>query len=239
MYGLVRQVGPWDVKESDILNIYRPREYDPSDRQLLKPDAVPNGVEPFQQYSQIGGGVTLTRLGVLDRAMDDPRVQTPGRRLSVNRLLGSKRVPMEMPEGSSIKALRAAGMNMGQGDQDPTKGTPYTLLDTSKAPDLSKEQQQQLIIDQEKIKATQQTGFGPFYDPSKTIEVWNKMTDAEKKLAKEQLAIWRTMTVEQQVREWSKESSIIRRIYTLYKGDMPAKYLSEVIEVMLYFLPLI
>ena len=244
MYGLVRQLGPWKPVEKDIFNFAAPAAADPSDFKVLAPDGTPNFTNTHAQYTQQGAGVTVIktpyRTTIIERVIDDPRVHTPGRRLSVDRILGANRMPME--PGTSIRAGRGAisgtmtPMPMQAITEEQPKqpaATPYTMPDASKpAPPLTSEQVSNIIDDQNKTTSERQTGFGTYYDPSKLIEVWDKMTAAEKTIAKTALQEWAKMNAAQRVAEFSKPTSILRRIYTLYKGEQAAYYMSDVVGTL-------
>ena len=235
MYGLVRQLGPWKPVEKDIFNFAAPASQDPSDVRYLAPDGTPNVTNTHNEPSQMGGGVTVIKTPykttVIQRVIDDPRVHTPGRRLDVNRLMGADRMPLE--PGLSIGPSRA--MVTGPLSVLPDLGeakTPYTMPDINFIPPpLSDEQKKKIVDDQNANTSFRQTGFGAYYDPSKMMEVWGKMTADERKIAKEALTTFGKMTPAQRTYEFAKENSIIRRIYTLYKGEQAAYYMSDVLAV--------
>lgn len=235
MYGLVRQLGPWKPVEKDIFNFAAPAPQDPSDLRYLAPDGTPNATDTHAEPTQTGGGVTVIKTPykttVIQRVVDDPRVHTPGRRLDINRLMGAERMPLE--PGISLTATRATVTGPISTIPDYGAGkTPYTMPDINFVPPpLTDEQKKKIIDDQAANAAFRQTGFGSFYDPSKMMEVWGKMNANERKIAKEALTTFGKMTPAQRTYEFAKDSSIIRRIYTLYKGEQTAYYMSDVLAV--------
>lgn len=88
-YGLVRQVGPWPLTRSDLQKVLQPPNDDPTDYQDIRPYVVRDGATQPVSKS------VLAQPTVLLPPADDPRTYIPGRRISINRALGSKREPME------------------------------------------------------------------------------------------------------------------------------------------------
>lgn len=88
-YGLVRQIGPWDMTANDWRKVNAPMDIDPSDYQAIRPGTV-SAMNPFL----VKPSPLLDRTVVLPPA-DDPRILTPGRRVTVSRIMGNKRTPLE------------------------------------------------------------------------------------------------------------------------------------------------
>jgi hypothetical protein len=95
-YGLVRQVGPWPLTASDLRKVMAPPDPDPIDFQSIRPNVVRDGYE-FSQRSAIADRTVMMPMEI------DPRISLPGRRVSMNRALGSKRQPLEGQ--GALKAL--------------------------------------------------------------------------------------------------------------------------------------
>lgn len=88
-YGLVRQVGPWPLTESDLRKVLQEPNDDPTDYQDIRPYMVRDGAtQPLSKS-------VLAQPTVLLPPAEDPRVYIPGRRISINRALGAKREPLE------------------------------------------------------------------------------------------------------------------------------------------------
>lgn len=217
-YGLVRQFGPWKPSETDIEELFAPPPYDPSDYQALQPDAVGPTDESLIPY-QLGGGFSLMNGSVVDPPTYDPRFTVPGRRMIDAR-------PME--EAGEVVAL--TGQTQAGVDFGVANNTPYSMPDPNLKVTLTDEDFKNITDIQAQIVATQQTGIGPFYDPSKMISVYNKMTGSERAVAEKALLTWKTMTARQKAQEFLNPNSIMRRIYTLYKAEMPAKYVALLVS---------
>jgi hypothetical protein len=95
-YGLVRQVGPWPLTAADLRKVMAPPDPDPIDFQSIRPNVVRDGYE-FSQRSAIADRTVMMPMEI------DPRISLPGRRVSMNRALGSKRQPLEGQ--GALKAL--------------------------------------------------------------------------------------------------------------------------------------
>lgn len=95
-YGLVRQVGPWPLTASDLRKVMAPPNPDPVDYQVMNPYTVRDGYE-FGPRSVVADRTVMLPMEI------DPRISLPGRRVSINRALGSKRQPLEGQ--GALKAL--------------------------------------------------------------------------------------------------------------------------------------
>lgn len=131
-YGLVRQIGPWPMTAHDIKKVILPPDMDPSDYQTIRPGKVRAG-----NTQPIARSVIAERT-VLLPPNDDPRVNIPGRRISINRALGSKREPLE---GKGILTALSGGGAL-QMKLDPVTGAVVTdkpsLLQQSEEPQVVK-----------------------------------------------------------------------------------------------------
>lgn len=218
MYGLVRQFGPWKPTEDDIMELFAPAPTDPSDLQVIQPDGVGPTEEAMLPFL-LGGGFSLINGSVVDPPTYDPRWAVPGRKMIDAR-------PME--EAGGVTALT------GQYDVgykvDASAATPYDMPNPNMTVTLSEADLKNIADIQARILATQQTGIGPFYDPSKMVEVYKKMTATEQERAKQALLIWAKMSAAQRAQEFLNPNSIMRRLYTLYKAQMPAKYVSMLLD---------
>lgn len=235
-YGLVKQLGPFKPTQEDLQAVASTMRIFPRREEKIQPDATPANVKDELSFlpTLLGGGFSLLKGSVVDPPIYDARVTAPGQKMQGG-------PPLEGPGILSAIQSVVAGMTPGT-DEIPAPGqeaktgstpaAPATMPDASKqvAP-LTPEEIAKIKDAQEKIRSTQQTGFGTYYDPSKIFEVYNKMTPEEKTKAMAALAEWKKMSVEQRYREWINPNSIMRRIYTLYKGTMPAKYVSQLLDV--------
>lgn len=111
-YGLVRQIGPWEMTANDWRKVSAPVDIDPSDYQQIRPGSV-EAINPFL----VGISPILDRKVTLPPA-DDPRVTAPGRRLTINRVLGAKRMPLE-----GQGAIRALFNQLIQQPNEPLQTT--------------------------------------------------------------------------------------------------------------------
>jgi hypothetical protein len=217
-YGLVRQFGPWKPTEDDIMELFAPAPEDPSDFQVLQVDAVGPTEDALIPY-ELGGGFSLVNGSVVDPPTYDPRWAVPGRKMIDAR-------PME--EAGSVVAL--TGQYEGGYKLDVNAATPYDMPNPNMTVTLTETDLKNIADIQARILATQQTGIGPFYDPTKMINIYKKMTATEQQKAKDALLIWAKMTTAQRAQEFLNPNSIMRRIYTLYKAEMPAKYLALLVD---------
>lgn len=232
-YGLVKQMGPWKPTQTDMYEIKSNVRNYPRRQQYIEPDGTPINVNDELAFlpTLLGGGFSLLKGSVVDPPIYDARVTAPGARMLGN--------PLEGPGVLTAIQSVVAGMGAPEPSQAVAPGapatpaqTPYTMPDsTQQVPPLTAEEIKKITDAQDKIRSTQQTGFGTYYDPQKMIDVWNQMTPEEKTKATTALTEWKKMNVEQRFREWIKPDTIMRRIYTLYKGTMPAKYVSQLMDV--------
>lgn len=227
--GLVRQIGPWQPTAKDIFSFAAPGPYDPSDQRFLQPDGTPNSTDTRAQWVTDGGGKTIIKTPkyttVINRIVDDPRLNAPGRRLSNNRILGAKRQPIE-PVGD-IRAL-SSSMQEIQPKPAPEQEEkveeeevflprelivpPYTMPDKSKpAPFMT---QNQIDAFQAMVEANRQKDQGliaQVMDPFKNT--WNALSLKERQLARKAFEIFNEMTLEQQVRELQSKTSIVGTLF--------------------------
>lgn len=115
-YGLVRQIGPWKMTGHDVKKILLPPDLDPSDYQTIRPGNVRAGnTQPIARS-------TIAERSIYLPPADDPRVSIPGRRISINRALGSKREPLE---GKGVLTALSGGGAL-QMKLDPVTGDVIT-----------------------------------------------------------------------------------------------------------------
>lgn len=246
--GLVRQLGPWQPTAQDIFSFAAPRPYDPSDVQFIAPDGTPNVTNTRSQYVTEGGGKTVIRspktVTVLQRVIDDPRLNTPGRRLSNNLKFMAQRMPMEpgtelTPITSSIsQPPEVITTEEGAAEEEEFFGPdtltvpPYTMPDTSAAPFLTQKQIDQFnkMVDDNKTKG--RGLIAQVMDPWKNI--WADLSDAEKTLAKSAFATFNKLTLEQQVRELNRPSSIIGTLFRRVQAarGKTQKTISDVLQTI-------
>lgn len=233
-YGLVKSVGPFDPTPADIYNVGSNliSRIIPRRNQVIEPDAVPNGVNDDLMWlpTLIGGGFSMENGSVVQEAIYDARITAPGQKV--------RGIPMEGP--GVLSAIESVVNNLRPTPAAPTSTaevakpatTPYTMPDSTKqVPPLTEEEIKKIKDDIEKIRSTQHTGFGTHYDISKLKAIYDKMDATDRVNMQKALEEWQKMDVNQRYREWIKESSILRRIYTLYKGEMPAKYVAQFLDV--------
>jgi len=103
-YGLVRQVGPWPLTASDLRKVIAPPNADPVDFQTIRPNVVRDGYE-FNPRSVIADRTVVMPMEI------DPRISLPGRRISINRALGSKREPLE-GQGALTALSGSSGLSL-------------------------------------------------------------------------------------------------------------------------------
>lgn len=226
--GLVRQMGPWQPTARDIFSFAAPGPYDPSDLQYLQPDGTPNATDTRAQWVSDGGGKTIIRTPktttVINRVVDDPRLNAPGRRLSNNRILGAYRQPIE-PVGD-LRAMSSALQEIQPDpvpEAEPVKeeevflpreiiSPPYTMPDKAKpAPFMTQNQIDGFMAMVEANKNKNEGLIAKVMDPFKIT--WNALTTKEKELAYKAFQVFNTMTLEQQVRELQTRTSIVGEIF--------------------------
>lgn len=233
-YGLVKQVGPFKPSQEDLQAIASTTRIFPRREEKIQPDATPANVKDELSFlpTLLGGGFSLLKGSVVDPPIYDARITAPGQKMQGG-------PPMEGPGilqaiQSVVSGMSSLGKDIPAPGQEAktTPAAPATMPDASaQVKPLTPEEIQKWKDQEAKVRSTQQSGFGTYYDPSKLMAVWNKMTSDEKTKAMTALAEWKKMSYDQRYREWIKETSIMRRIYTLYKGTMPAKYVSQLLDV--------
>lgn len=103
-YGLVRQVGPWPLTQSDLQKVMVAPSPDPSDYQQIRPFVVRDG-DSFLPRSLVADRTVMLPMEI------DPRISLPGRRISINRALGARRQPLE-GQGAQTALSGGAGLNL-------------------------------------------------------------------------------------------------------------------------------
>ena len=81
-YGLVKQIGPYDITPADMFNYHEnPRKI--RRLQAIQPDAVPNGVQDDLVYlpTLLGGGFSMEKGSVVQEAIYDARITAPGQKV--------------------------------------------------------------------------------------------------------------------------------------------------------------
>lgn len=98
-YGLVKQMGPFDMTPGDIYNAGLPPRR-PRREEFLEPDAVPRGVNDDLMWMPVllGGGFSLENGSVVQESVYDARITAPGQKV--------RGVPMEGP--GVLKALQSS-----------------------------------------------------------------------------------------------------------------------------------
>lgn len=252
-YGLVRQIGPWQPTNSDLQEIFAPaKRYAngnyPRDFSVIAPDAVANGVDPNALHSlfSLAGGFSLFNGTVVDPPIYDARVTAPGKRL------GRKQPLRDISDIPGLAVKLAPGM-FSSGppkletkplplptptpdapkpptDQKPTPVPPKGQQPNQPISKLSQDEWRYVKDIEDKIKSTRMTPFGPLYSPEETISIYNQLTFQEKRIVKEALTKWKTMTPDQKFMEWDNKNSIFRKVYTLFTGQQAAYYTLDFIE---------
>ena len=140
-YGLVKQIGPYDVTPMDVYNFNVPPTR-PRRSEFLQPDATPNGVKDELSWLPIllGGGFSMENGSVVQESIYDARITAPGQKV--------RGFPMEGP--GILKAIQSV---IGSGPQTrnsiapavpgqmapaPTN-TPTPLAPTDSEPQWSKD----------------------------------------------------------------------------------------------------
>lgn len=243
--GLVRQIGPWQPTAQDIFNFAAPKPYDPSDLRYIQPDGTPNVTNTRAEYISEGGGKTIIKTPkyttVLQRVVDDPRLNTPGRRLSQSRILGARREPME-PLGEIVPLQGSLTMEPPEVQEAvveeevfmPVKITvpPYTMPDTSTAPLLTQNQINQF---NQMVADNKTKGKGlidQVMDPWKGI--WAALSADEKALGTKAFDIFNKMPLEQQLREINSKTGIIGNLFRrvqIQRGKTQ-KTISDVLQTL-------
>jgi len=120
-YGLVKQLGPYDITPADLYNAHLPPTK-PRREQSLQPDATPNGVADELSLMPVllGGGFSMENGSVVQEAIYDARVTAPGQKV--------RGVPMEGP--GVLKAIQSImGSNQTIAPPMPGQMAPKTQPD--------------------------------------------------------------------------------------------------------------
>lgn len=104
-YGLVKQIGPYDVTPMDVYNFNVPPTR-PRRAEFLQPDATPNGVKDELSWLPVllGGGFSMENGSVVQESIYDARITAPGQKV--------RGFPMEGP--GILKAIQSV---IGSGPQ--------------------------------------------------------------------------------------------------------------------------
>ena len=97
-YGLVKQIGPYDLTPADVYNINLPPTR-PRRSEFLQPDGTPNGVKDELSWLPIllGGGFSMENGSVVQESIYDARITAPGQKV--------RGYPMEGP--GVLKAIQS------------------------------------------------------------------------------------------------------------------------------------
>ena len=97
-YGLVKQLGPYDITPADMYNAHLPPTK-PRRQQFFQPDATPLGVDDdlARMPVLLGGGFSMENGSVVQEAIYDARITAPGQKV--------RGMPMEGP--GVLKAIQS------------------------------------------------------------------------------------------------------------------------------------
>jgi hypothetical protein len=97
-YGLVKQLGPYDITPADLYNAHIPPTK-PRREQFVQPDATPLGVADELSLMPVllGGGFSMENGSVVQEAIYDARITAPGQKV--------RGIPMEGP--GVLKAIQS------------------------------------------------------------------------------------------------------------------------------------
>jgi hypothetical protein len=117
-YGLVKQLGPYDITPADLYNAHLP-PIKPRRGEFVQPDATPNGVadELSSMPVLLGGGFSMENGSVVQEAIYDARITAPGQKV--------RGIPMEGP--GVLKAIQSImGSSQTMVPQMPGQMAPTT-----------------------------------------------------------------------------------------------------------------